>query len=152
MEFVEGIPDVLDVVVHLIVFKERLVFSLQHALFIIVITVGTSTRTRGPLDDRTEQLENVLLDLTTGCVLGHDEQATLRQRLLRLPEHIATALLGDHELHSCVFIHGACVVWWTLKCRQFEVLVKISNLKVILGHPLDLVVLGDADDWNHDVI
>ena len=89
LQLVERVADVLTIVVHLILFKERLVFLLKDLVFVIVTISTVDVDGRTALDDRPEQLEDLLFHAAAGCIFAQYQQARLGNWLLSFPHHVA---------------------------------------------------------------
>ena len=70
-------------------------------------------------DNWAEKLEDSLLDLPQRQLFVKDEDACLSKRLLRFPNHVAGALLSDHDLDWNQF-GRVLIMNLSLKCDKLE--------------------------------
>ena len=114
LQLVERVVDAFRVVIPSICLEERLVLGIQHGLFTIVWIIPIHLTVSLTLDDRSEELEDVLFDLFEGEVALDDHDSRLRQLQLLLEHVVAGALLGHHELYGHVIANvSSCLL--TLK-------------------------------------
>ena len=75
LQFVKRVSNLLAVVFHDVFFEKGLILALQHCLFILVRIILAEARNGVTLDDRTKQLEDLLFNAPTSCVLAQNEEA-----------------------------------------------------------------------------